>query len=105
MAEILQEFGVEPPTNTNPLLDAAIAVTEPFEKFYSGLGARYPWQRVLLGTTLASALVWLAEPSFAFDERGQPRQFRPFAPEDPDATLFHWAVLPVAFGLFSGFFV
>jgi hypothetical protein len=99
--DIIREARLSQPEDPGLAVKAAVLVTEPFQQFYAAVGARQPWQRLLLGTALASTAVWLIEPKFAFDDKKNPRPWRPLNGKAPNSTLVHWSILPIAFGLFS----
>lgn len=98
--DIVREARLSTPEDPGLAVKAAILITEPFHQFYASVGASQPWQRLLLGTALASTAVWLTEPEWAFDKKGNPRPWRPLG-NAPNSTLVHWSILPIAFGLFS----
>lgn len=94
----LADLGLQRASEPSALTNAAVAVIEPFEQFYATVGAKAPYQRFLLGGALASAVMFLVEPSFAFDPHGRPYSMQ-------QAGIGHWTVLAGAFGLASAVFV
>lgn len=105
-SDILSGTGLgEPAAADSPLIKMGILVTEPFEQFYGAVGAREPWQRFALGFSLSSLLMFLTEPSWAYDEAGRARPWSVMSNGQPNATPFHWSILPIAFGVASAIFI
>lgn len=102
--DILRETGISRPEPDSFGVKLAIAFTEPFQQFYSALGAKEPWQRLLFGFAFGGVVMFLTEPSFAFEKGGRPRPFA-LQSRDPNSTYIHWSVPPIAFGLASAVFV
>lgn len=94
----LADLGLQRGAEPSALTKVAISVVEPFEQFYATVGAKAPYQRFALGFAVASVVMFLTEPSYAFDQSGRPY---PFA----QVGLSHWSVVPAAFGLASALFV
>lgn len=101
----LREIGLVKPQEDSFGLKLAIAVTEPFQQLYSLVGAKQPWQRLALGFSLASVVLFLSEPRFAFDEQGNPRPWKLTDSRAKNATLIHWSIPALGFGLASAVFI
>ncbi len=71
---------------------------------YYSLGLTTPTTRFLATAAVAGGLMLVTQPSFAFDN-GNAKPWVITNPNDKNATVFPWYIVPAAAGFFGGFMI
>ena len=79
------------------------------EGFFDSLGmmrgTNAIYKRFIFGLAAGTTVIWALRPSFFFDDHGNQKIWKPFAPDGKNGVLFPWWTVPLSLGLFFSLFV
>ena len=73
--------------------------TEAFQQRMCNLGLATPTSRFAVGAMAAATVLVVMKPGFCYGEEGEMRKWKVWGPKDPDATYYHFFLVPLVTGL------
>jgi hypothetical protein len=72
--------------------------TEAFQQRMCNLGLATPNSRFCCGAMAAAITLVVLKPDFCYCEEGEMRKWKVWGPKDPDATYYHFFLVPLVTG-------
>ena len=73
--------------------------TEKFQVTMCSLGLSTPSMRFITATMATATGLIVLKPDYCYNEDGEMRKFKLFHPKDPNATHYHFFLVPLVTGL------